>query len=247
MDYLRFYCETLRPGQVELGTEESRHLGSVRRLGVDEDVQVFDGKGALAKASVVQVSRKKILLDIGQVEQYEQRRTGRIVLCVSIAKGERFDWLVAKATELGVDAIWPVIFERTVKQASNPKVLDRWLRIAINSAKQCRRLFLTRIEMPQAFKEVLSAIKTEYPDAMMLAGGLDAKANSIQNITIAPEDVVVFVGPEGGFTDSEIEKMQAAGMIETRLTETVLRTETAGVAFVAILAAMRDSLIDNIG
>lgn len=247
MDHIRFYCETLRLGQVELGPDESRHLASVRRLGVDEVVQLFDGKGALATAKVLRASKKRILLQIDQLQHHEQRKTERIVLCVSVAKGERFDWLVAKATEMGVDAIFPVIFERTVKQASNSKVVNRWMRIAVNSAKQSRRLFLPRIEMPQAFLDVCSAVNKEYPNAILLAGNLKPDAASIQQLNIMCQDIVVFVGPEGGFADSEIQKLQAAGAIQARLTNTVLRTETAGVAFAAILAAMRDSPNDNIG
>ena len=86
-------------------------------------------------------------------------KSRRIIIAVSVPKGERFDWLIEKCTELGVERICPVIFERTVRQPGNPKALDRWMNLAISAGKQCKRLFLPQIDPPTNSQDCIEAIK----------------------------------------------------------------------------------------
>ena len=244
---MRFYCEEIRSGTVELGGVEAHHLSHVRRLGVGDAIELFDGEGRAAKATVREIGRKVVRLEVGEgdIEVHERRTSGRVVIAVSVAKGQRFDWLIGKAAERGADHIAAVLFERTVKQASGPAASERYHKLTVAAAKQCGRVFLPRLTGPATLGETIAAMKGDYPGADMFygaAGGSDGgKAATVGDLAAANGDVVVFVGPEGGITAGEQEVLIAAGARPARLTETVLRIETAGVGFAAILCAGRDS------
>ena len=134
MQIHRFYCESINQPQTVLTGTEAHHIHSVLRLGSGDIVELFDGHGALAKAAVAELSSKQVMLQIKEVITHPASKRPAIIIAASVAKGERFDYLLAKCTELGVDRIIPVIFERTVKQPKNPKIVDRWHNITIAAA-----------------------------------------------------------------------------------------------------------------
>ena len=238
MSVQRFYCEAIAKGLVELVGSEGHHAASVCRLREGERVEVFDGAGCLAEASVKEVKHREVILQIEQMKVY--RGPGRrIVIAVSVAKGERFDWLISKCTELGVDRICPVIFQRTIKQPKNPKAVERWQRIAIEAAKQCRRLFLPQIDGPLVVQDAINTLVKDYPKARILFGSLDKEAAALAADVFGGEDVMAIVGSEGGFTEEEVALLQGRGAKPVRLADTVLRVETAALAFAAVLAAKR--------
>src|SRR4030042_5408514 len=117
----------------------------------------------VAVAAITGIEKRKVTLQIEQVHKYPPRTTGRIIIAPGIAKGQRFDWLIEKCTELRTDRIMPVIFERGVKQAANPKVLERWQNLVISAPKQSRRIFLTKIAAPLPLCDVLELLRKEYP------------------------------------------------------------------------------------
>jgi 16S rRNA (uracil1498-N3)-methyltransferase len=243
MERLRFYCNPIEGSTVELIGSEAHHLSAVRRLAAGDKVELFDGAGTLASAIIKSTGHRKALLEIEDVKAYARRSSGEIIIAPSVAKGERFDWLIAKCTELGVDRITPLLFERTVKLPKNPKIVERWTNIAISSAKQCRRLFLPRIDGPIAFPQALEEFKREYPDAKFIFGSLKAGEASLFELSLTfQEEIIAFIGPEGGFNDEELGLLEANNCLPVRLTDTVLRTETAGLALAAILTAQRDNL-----
>jgi 16S rRNA (uracil1498-N3)-methyltransferase len=171
---------------------------------------------------------------------HEAQDKPKIIIASSIAKGERFDWLISKCTELGVDRICPVIFEWTVKQAKGETILKRYENLTIAAAKQSQRIFLPRIDNPCPFTESLSALQKELPGAEILFGSPSSKASPLigQNFA-AQKDTIAFIGPEGGMTEQEEQLLREAGGREVRLTDTILRIETAAVCFASILAAER--------
>lgn len=234
----RFYCESIKGSAVELTDQEARHLFGVLRLKVEDRAELFDGKGTLAQVTIRTVSNKKISLEIDEIDKHEKKHTAEIIIAASIAKGERFDWLISKCTELGVDRIVPTIFERTVKQPKNPKILDRWKNLTIASAKQCKRLYLPQIDPPEKLADVIA----EFKETKILYGSLDAKAVPLTNLNFENKNMVAFIGPEGGFTDEETAMLDSANAQPVSLTDTVLRIETAAVAFASILAAQRNAI-----
>ena len=235
----RFYCETVGGDIVELSPEQSHHLAVVLRLPAAAAVELFDGRGKLAAGSVEKVDARKATVRIERVESFPATQKARIIIAPSVAKGDRFDWLIGKCTEIGVDHICPVIFERTVRQPKNPTAFERWHRIAVESAKQSRRLFLPRIDRPAALAHAVESLCAEYAPAKILLGSPQADAEPISAESFGDADVIALVGPEGGLTEEETELVKAAGAKAVRLSGTILRVETAAICFAAVLAAKR--------
>ena len=240
MELNRFYCPLISAPVTELAGSEAHHLAHVLRLGKNDRVELFDGAGKLAAAIVQSAGGDKVALAVENIEYVQPRQCGRIIVAASIAKADRFDWLITKCTELGVDRISPVLFERTVKQPKNSKIVNRWTNLSISASKQCRRLFLPVIDGPQPLSAVLAVLKKDYPDGRFLFGSSLPDCPSLANQPFNSSDVIAFVGPEGGMTDEEITFLRNNSAVAVRLTETVLRIETAAVAFASILAARRD-------
>ncbi len=243
MDLVRFYCGSISKSDVELDGRQAHHLAGVLRLKPGDKVELFDGNGTLATAKIAGVNPRKVSLQVEELRVYPNRTNRRIIIAVSIAKGERFDWLISKCTELGVDRICPVLFERTVKQAANPKIVERWRNLAIASAKQCRRIFLPQIDAPLSLSRALEMLKKDYPAARFLLGSLSSKCEAIAAQSFGNSDVIAFIGPEGGITEKEEMILSDAGCKFARLTDTVLRIETAALAFASILTAQRDAVL----
>ena len=204
---------------------------------------MFDGRGALAKAGIEKISSTKVVCQIQHLKIVEKPKRPQIIIAAAVAKHDRFDWLIAKCTELGVDGITPVIFERSVKQPKNPKIIDRWNNIAIAAAKQCKRLFLPAIDLPLPLAEAISKLTADYPGARILVGSLDEDAKALLEIGFDSRNVIAFIGPEGGFTDQEDKLLTDKGAQPARIADTVLRVETAAIAFAAFLAALRNVLL----
>lgn len=136
---MRFFCESIDTKSV-LDPVESHHLCRVLRAQKGTSVELFDGNGTLAEGIVERVDKKHTLVHIETLTRTSPPTSGRVILGVSFAKGQRFDWLVEKCTELGVDHIATVQFERTVKLGKETG-MERYRKISITAAKQSRRLF----------------------------------------------------------------------------------------------------------
>jgi 16S rRNA (uracil1498-N3)-methyltransferase len=237
----RFYCKILKGPVVELVSGEAHHLYNVCRLKAGDEVELFDGAGILATAIIEKATSKSVLLKIVDLEKFEKLDKPEIVIAVSLPKGERFDWLIEKCTELGVDRIVPVIFQRTVKQPKNLKAAERWRNIAIAAAKQCRRIFLPQIDAPALLSEALSTLKEQYSNVEIVVGSPEPKSLALITQRFGTKDVIAVIGPEGGITDTGKALLESCGAKFVRLTDTILRVETAALAFAAFLTAARDS------
>lgn len=240
MKMSRFYCECIEGGSVELDQVESHHLMHVMRFGVGSNVELFDGMGVLARGVVAEASRKGVRVDVADTETIEPRTNGRVIIAAAVAKAQRFDLIISKSTELGADCIVPLIFERTVKQAAGSSVLDRYEKLSIVAAKQCGRIFLPQIVYPCDLDSGLEYIKKHFPQSRGFFGGFGGDAVSVGSVFDPKFDIVAFIGPEGGMTKNEEKKLEESGAVKAGLTDTILRTETASIAFASILCALRD-------
>lgn len=241
MKHARFYCKAIGRQLAELTGAEAHHLADVLRLRAGDKAELFDGAGTLAEAVVSEIIKERVVLSVEKMHRHTRRQSGRIVIAAAMAKGERFDWLIGKCTELGVDRICPVLFERSTKRPKPSLVTERYERIALAAAKQCGRLFLPQIDRPAAFEECLQTLTKDYPDAQLLAGSCGADAVPLIQFKYTGADIIAFVGPEGAMTEQEQQLLAQQRATPVRLTETVLRVETAAVAFAAILAAQHDA------
>jgi len=240
VELVRFYCRSISKASVSLSAEEIHHLAEVRRLSRGDKVELFDGAGTLAIAEITAVSSRKVTLQVQEMQVLPQPAGPKIIIAPSVAKGNRFDWLIGKCTELGVDRICPIIFERTVKQPQNSKIVERWRNIAIAASKQSRRIFLPQIDIPQPLQQGLENLERDFPKGRFLYGSLSAQSPTLVSQPLGSADIAVFIGPEGGFTEQEEVFLQNHLCQPVRLTDTVLRTETAALAFAAILTAQRN-------
>jgi len=226
---------------VELPEAQFRHLVQVLRMQAGELLTVFDGRGGEYAAVLEAVAKRGASLRIGVFHDVDRESPLNLVLVQGISKGERMDWTVQKAVELGVGAIVPVITERCnvhLDREREAKRLDHWRAVMISACEQSGR---TRVpELHPVMK--LSAWLGQPVDGTRLI--LDPVAtrglSDVPTATSGPLSLVV--GPEGGLSADEIRAAQNAGCIGVQLGPRVLRTETAGVAALAILQAIAGDL-----
>jgi 16S rRNA (uracil1498-N3)-methyltransferase len=222
----RFYCPDIpREGPVVLRGDEARHLARVRRLGAGCMVEVFDGHGFARAAEVVAADRDRVeLAPIGEPLP-DRSPACHLTLATAVPKGERFDWLVEKATELGVAALRPLVTERSVVDP-RPTKLDRLRRLSIEASKQCGRSRLLDIGPPTSLAQLVAQPP---PGVRVLAHPRGVAPTGWPRVAERPSAVLA-VGPEGGFTDAEVAIARAAGWVLGSLGPTTLRIETAGLA-----------------
>ena len=234
MRTLRFFCGNLDTDTAVLDQEQSRHLAKVLRVDVGDTVELFDGEGLLADAAVEKVAREQVSLRITHKKQAPRKTFGRVILAVSIAKGERFDWMIEKCTELGADHIAAVHYDHTVKMGKE-SALARYKKIALAAAKQCGRLYLPVLSGPAGLANTVALLCSFYPDAQLFYG--DSKGVQIESCDCLAksEDKIVFIGPEGGFSEEEYAFFANLNTGAVCINPNVLRVETAAVAFATIL------------
>jgi 16S rRNA (uracil1498-N3)-methyltransferase len=227
---------SLAPGAfVELGESAANHVARVLRLPVGAELTLFDGSGGEYVARIHAVGKRSVTAEVGEFRAREAESPLAITLAQGIAKGERMDYAIQKATELGVVRVIPVITERCNVRLSDErweKKLQHWQAVAISACEQCGRNRIPIIEQPLA----LAAWLTQDRNELRLT--LDPQAaTGITTIAEQPRQVSLLVGPEGGLSDSELSSAQRAGYRGVLLGPRVLRTETAGVAALAVLQA----------
>ncbi len=240
MTVARFYCESIEGSVVLLGGEQAHHLVHVMRARAGSTVEIFDGKGTVARAAVVDVGGKIVSLRVEESETFSPPSAGRIIIAASVAKAHRFEQLITQCSELGAEHIAAVVFARTVKLAAGKNAGQRYSKLAIAAAKQSGRIFLPEITGPDSLEKTIALLKDRYPDAKIIFGSFSASAIPPGKVGRQGSDIIAFVGPEGRMTEQEENLLIDNGGVGVKLTDTVLRIETAAAAFAAILCAGRD-------
>jgi 16S rRNA (uracil1498-N3)-methyltransferase len=221
----RLFCTEFDIGPVNLTGPEAHHGRNVLRLSPGDEVELFDGRGQYAHARVDKLGKSEILLRVESVETAEKPRP-KIVLATAVPKFAHQEVLVRMATELGVNYFMPVIFERSsVREQFRPEKWQRWV---VEACKQCRAHYLPEVTSPVRFADF---IRTLSSTDLLIYGDTASAQNplSSQQVTSA-ERLVIFVGPEGGFTESETLALSQAGAFPLRIGRQILRIETAAIA-----------------
>ena len=213
---------------VTLTGDEAKHLRSVLRLKVGDEVSVFNGEGQEFKCTVAQLRRDEVELDQQEeIQPTHPESPLSLTLGVALLKGEKFDLVVQKATELGVTNIVPVMTRHAdihLRDASDAeKRVTRWRRIAMEAAKQCGRARVPAIEMPESFDSVIQHGAAE---VRLLFSERDGEAFRVAG---SVKSVVAVVGSEGGWSDEELSLAREAGWQIVTLGGRVLRAETAAI------------------
>lgn len=240
----RFYCHEIAGDKAVLDAIETHHLFNVLRLGRGESIEIFDGLGRTATGTIESISKKETFIKISAIQIHPVPKS-RIILAVSMAKSQRFDFLIEKCTELGADHIAAVQFERTVKQGKRTS-LERYAKICISAAKQSGRAFLTRLSGPSSLLKTMELLQKEYPHALWIYGEKNSQIRPFQPKPACCSDssggIVAVIGPEGGLTETEQKSLQENDALGVCINPNILRIETAAIAFCSLLAAGWKSL-----
>jgi 16S rRNA (uracil1498-N3)-methyltransferase len=240
----RFYAPALAfwPDEksVVLDADETAHLRDVLRLHPGDEVFVFDGTGREFSCAVAAVTRNSCDLTVlSEVEPSRPESHLSLSLAIALLKHEKFDLVVQKATELGVHQIIPVNSDRAdVRPRSDEqagKRVSRWQRIALEAAKQSGRARVPEVASPINFAEFVKG-KAGADQALMFAERAGQSLEKIsESFTNPPASLVAVIGPEGGWTDAEIETARESGWSIVTLGGRIMRAETAAIAIVALL------------
>ena len=237
MSERRFFCEGLSAGVVALPADEAHHARNVVRVRVGQAVRLFDGRGNRADARVEHVGRDGVRLSVEHVEPADDvERPLPVTLAVAMPKAARQDVLIEKCTELGVRAVWPILAQRSVVRPRANRV-EHWKRQAIAACKQSGRYHVPHILSPQPFAELLTVVGG-FDHAVF--GSTDPQADPLLDWLGSHPltgNVLIVIGPEGGLTDDEQMTLRDAGASPVSLGSSILRTETAAIATLAVLAA----------
>jgi 16S rRNA (uracil1498-N3)-methyltransferase len=216
---------------VTLTADEARHLREVLRLKPGDEVSVFDGEGKEFRCSVAQARREFAELELqDEIEPARPESPLQITLAIALLKGEKFDLVVQKATELGVTSFIPLITQhadiRLRDQADAIKRVARWKRIALEAAKQSGRAIVPNISLPLPFESVFNPSNPCF--LFSERGGHGLTQIDIDKLT-------AIIGSEGGWSDEELNQARAAGAQIITLGGRILRAETAAITAAALL------------
>ena len=228
--------------RVKLTPAQARHLGTVLRLKPGEEIEVFDGRGARFRAWLE--DSDAAVLRLAEPLPEAPVRAVDVVLAQALAKGEKMDLVVQKATELGAARIVPFASERTVVRLDaerGPGRAERWRRVAQEAARQCGRADVPMIDEPAGWDRVLGLLRDEPGRRGLL---LDPEESKLRLGAAArgARKLLLAVGAEGGFSSQERERARQGGLLPAGLGPLVLRTETAGLAALAVLLHVHGEL-----
>ncbi len=218
---------------IHISESERHHLLNVLRLKTDDQVEVFDGVGNRYVASLYDTRTSPLQAKILQ-HQFHPHTPPYITLFQGLPKFDKMDLIVQKTTEIGVNEIVPMICQRSrPKSVVREKRTIRWQRIANEAAKQCKRPHFVHVLAPQGLEECLGRV--DHLDLLILLweGEKRQGLKEILRNHGEAQSVGLFVGPEGGFTDEEVELAVQNGCIPATFGDNILRTETAAIVGVA--------------
>lgn len=221
----------LGEGRAELEADDLHYLSHVLRLAPGGALEVFDGEGGTYDARLAPDGRSLIL----GPRRAAPPPQARIQLAFALARGERCDLVVQKATELGVERLSPFQAERSVVRLEGARAEERarrWARIAGEAARQCGRADVPQVDAPASLGAVLGSAPAGYRAVLCYEGGGAPLAEVVDRAALGH---LLVIGPEGGFTNGEVEAMLAAGARVASLGPRVLRFETAAIVAVGLV------------
>jgi 16S rRNA (uracil1498-N3)-methyltransferase len=222
--------------EIALPEGPSMHLTRVLRLAVGDPCIVFNGDGHDYAATLAAAGKREARLRIGAATPVHRESPLRIVLLQGVAKGEKMDLILQKATELGVHAIVPVWSQRSDVKLDGERAakrLDHWRGVVAAACEQCGRATLPPVEAPGSLAAALAGLGDVGVRLLLDPQG----AHALRSLDLPVAAACLAVGPEGGWSPLDREQLQAAGFEGLRLGPRVLRTETAGLAAIAALQA----------
>lgn len=228
-----FYCADLGDGGDIVLTGDEAHHVTVQRLRRGDAIALFDGHGHVARGALEAIGRREVRVRV-QERRHVPPPSPRLELYCAVPKGERLSVLLDMATQLGMTRFTPVTWQRSIAEP-RAAALERWRRVCLEACKQSRRLHMPEIGSLTAAVE--AAAQAQCTGAFLLLAHPTMQAQSISAIELSRADhVALFVGPEGGVTNEEVERLRALGARLVHLGDGILRIETAAVAMLTLAA-----------
>ncbi len=228
----RIYIPEISEGVFTPSEETQHYLMRVLRLKHGRVIEVFDGNGHVAQATLIHIDRRRCQLDIQSIESVSVESPLNTHLALAISKGDRFDYAVQKATELGVSQITPLITEHSEPPETErlTKKVEHWQKIAIAACEQCARNTVPNINSAISLNEFLQA--GNLPDLKLV---LHHRSNFQLTGGESTDSAMILIGPEGGLAKNEIDQAIKAGFKEWTIGPRILRTETAPIVALTLL------------
>lgn len=218
---------------IELGKEAARHLVTVLRFQVGQCITLFNGQGGEFDAEIVSASSKAVAVNVLSEDAVERESPLITRLGIGLSRGDRFDWVLQKATELGVSEVFPLFTERTevkLRGDREEKKQRHWQQVIVSACEQSGRTRVPQLHAPRLLSDWL-AVSADIK--LLLHHRSDTTLKSLQQW--APASAALLIGPEGGLSEQEIEQGTAAGFQSLTLGPRVFRTETAPVVALSLL------------
>ncbi|MEQ1580844.1 MAG: 16S rRNA (uracil(1498)-N(3))-methyltransferase [Steroidobacteraceae bacterium] len=233
-----FITDPLTAGtEVRLSASAGSHVARVLRLKEGAPLIVFDGTGGEHRAEIIKVAGSTVHVALREFMPGATEPALKLTLVQGVSRGERMDWTLQKATELGVSAIVPVLTARSVVRLDERQSLgkrEHWQAVVASACEQCGRTRVPDIASPVRLRDYLATSKKE---GLRLALSPIAQG-SLAGLASVPQKVEMLIGPEGGLDDNEHLLAEQAGYLPVRLGPRVLRTETASVVALSVLQAL---------
>ena len=211
--------------------DEGKHMSRVMRIKAGDTVEVCDGSGLTYRGEVIAVTKNDVTVHVGCGEPDASEPKTKVYLFAGLSKGAKMELVIQKSVELGVTAVVPVETEFAVAKEGKP---ERWQRIAFEAAKQCKRPTVPKIYDAVSFDEAVVMLKDL--DASICAYEKERTVGITETLNkVSPGGTCgIFVGPEGGFSEREIEKLAHDGVSVVSLGKRILRTETAAIVMLTV-------------
>ena len=244
----RFFVDNILPGAgfVSITGKEARHIRNVLRMKKGEMLILMDREGESYKATIEAVNYKEVKTRITQTMPPLPPSPVKISLAQALIKSHPMEYLIQKATELGIHAIHPFYSERTIIQLKSVHLknkMDRWTEIMKSACKQCSRVSLPELNTPLLFEELINnAAHTKTSKIMLWEDEDKGDLKELLKSWGSAPHIFVIVGPEGGFTINEINLARDAGFRTVSLGNRILRAETAAVSLLSIIQYERGDL-----
>ena len=219
--------------QVEIDKAGAQYLGRVLRVRAGHHIVLFDGSGREFPAQIAEVGKHSIKALLGEATDPATESPVNTILGLCLSKGDRFDWAVQKATELGVSVIQPLESERVdfaIPEDRIEKRVAHWQQIAISACEQSGRAVIPLVQEPTSLPHWLSTVEA---DCKLV---LDPVATSSE-LDDQPAHIALLIGPEGGLTPSELALASESGFTAIQLGPRILRTETAPLVALTVIGA----------
>jgi 16S rRNA (uracil1498-N3)-methyltransferase len=242
----RFYVPnpTLQNGFLKIEGEEVKHIRKVLRLRAGDKLILFNGLGKEYEGTIIKEGSSSVLVKVQNISLPQKDSPLEVTLAQSLLKGEKMDFLIRKATELGVKRIIPFLSSRSVpflEKSKRPERHHRWERIAVEASKQCGRGVVPRIEPLKDYSEMLQIAS---PGGLRFILWEREGVKLREVLEKSKEKTVIFfvVGPEGGFGQEEVDEAERSGFTPVTLGRRVLRAETASLCLLSILQYERGDI-----